>query len=124
MKCANQSLSVLLVEDERIVSHIHSTLLKNMGCSVDTAFNGNEAFTKSNDHYDLIFMDVGLPDITGIEVMSKIRETGNQTPIVVLTAYTGSDVKNKCFAAGADAVFTKPISVEKLGEILKDFVNK
>lgn len=113
--------SILLVEDEPIVQRIHRLILELISCQVDIASNGKEAIKKANNHYDLIFMDVGLSDIDGIQVTKIIRQyelEKKHTPIIMLTAYTGEDIKEKCLAAGANEVFNKPISTEKFKEII------
>ena len=118
---------ILLVEDEPIVQKVHSSLLEKFGCHVDLAENGEQALAKSINDYDIIFMDVGLPDISGIDVTKKIRLEINrekQIPIIVLTGYVQEDIKNQCLAAGADAVFTKPISSEKLKMVLQNYVKQ
>jgi CheY-like chemotaxis protein len=88
--------------------------------------NSEQILSKINNGYDLILMDVGLPGISGIEVVAEIRRRENgqsHIPIVVLTAYTPTEIQEACLKAGADAVFTKPIMMEMLKQILQDFVN-
>jgi CheY-like chemotaxis protein len=116
---------VLLVEDEPIVQKVHLAFLERLGCTVELATNGLEALNKAT-HKHIIFMDLGLPDISGYEVTSEIRrrENGNHnTPIIVLTGYILSEVTEKCLEAGANAIFNKPINIDTLKNILDEFAN-
>ncbi len=114
--------AILLVEDEVIVQRVHKMMLEKLGSQIDVVSSGEDALLKANNYYDLIFMDVGLPGINGIDTIKKIRTSNFKTkdlPIVVLTAFVGEEVRNECMTAGATAVFTKPVSIEKFEEILK-----
>lgn len=100
-------------------------MLEYLGCKVELVNNGQEALSKVHHNYQLIFMDLGLPDMDGYTVTTEIRrrEKGaTRVPIVVLTAYLLSEVTDKCLAAGVDAVFNKPINPEKLKNILESFL--
>lgn len=124
-KKLNLSLRILLVEDEPIVQRVHIAMLKKIGCSVCLAENGMQVFEKSLDGYDLIFMDMELPDLKGTEITIKIREyekDRKQTPIVFLTAFTQQEIINECLESGANAVYHKPINIKKLNEIILQYV--
>ncbi|HEX4045426.1 MAG TPA: response regulator [Gammaproteobacteria bacterium] len=115
---------ILLIEDELIVQNIHRLLLEKIGYEVNVASNGAEALQKFGRGYNLIFADVGLPDMNGIEVIKAIREyerNNKRTPIIVLTAYQDEKIKRECLMAGADCVYMKPIGEEKLAEIIIEY---
>ncbi|HEX4044230.1 MAG TPA: response regulator [Gammaproteobacteria bacterium] len=117
---------ILLIEDELMVQKIHRILLEQIGYEVDTASNGAEALQKlsKKSKYSLIFADVGLPDISGIQIIKAIRENeknGEHVPIIVLTAYQDDVIKAQCLDAGADCVRGKPISEENLAEIITQY---
>ncbi len=114
---------VLLVEDEPVVQQIHLTLLQKMGCKVDVASSGEDAVAKSRNHYDLIFMDIGLPGISGIQAAKEIcnQKKMNNAPIIFLTAYVDKDTQNECLVAGGDAVYIKPINMDTFTQIIKKF---
>ena len=118
---------VLIVEDQIQSSTVIKYLLNNFGCIVDIANDGQTAteFFKNN-HYDLILMDIGLPDINGYEVTKKIRlyETPckNRVPIVALTAHVSTEEKQRCLEASMNAIFAKPLFKEKMIDILEAFV--
>lgn len=115
---------ILLVEDEPIIQKLHFLMLQKIGCEVDVASNGQEALTKTDNTYDLILMDVGLPDIAGIEVSKKIRENESlhsrvkETPIIALTAYCIDDIRDACYEAGINQVIAKPIQMIELQKII------
>ena len=110
---------VLLVEDEKMIQVIHLMYLQELGCKVDIVDNGTKAVSQAKQKYDLIFMDVGLPDISGIEATRQIRKNGVTCKIVVLTAFIRADVKDECLTAGVNLVAAKPITPDKLSRIVR-----
>ncbi len=117
-------LFVLLVEDNPIVQTVHTRMLINLGCVVEIASDANQALALSYKSYDIIFMDIGLPDKSGIEAAMEIRRLhGKQryTPIIALTGYVQEEVRHDCLAAGIDEVATKPIDSTGLQALLKQF---
>jgi len=105
---------ILLVEDNLINQRVTMHLLKELGCVADIADNGVYAIKlfKKND-YDIILMDIGLPDMDGCTVTKKIRaieKKNHHVPIIALTAYASEDDRQKCLGAGMDNVLTKPIN--------------
>lgn len=123
----NNQMRVLVVEDDPIVQIVHRSMLEKLGCIVDLAVNGMQTLQKASNGYDLIFMDIGLPDKSGIAVTAEIRQqqhvNSKYVPIIALTAYTHEEVQNECLAAGADEVFTKPIKLDAFGQILNRYSN-
>lgn len=119
--------NILVVEDNSIAQKIAQSLLKQMDCHVDLAENGHKGLELwKNNQYDLIFMDIGLPDIDGYEVTHHIRiqelTNKNHIPIIALTAHTGEDNKQRCIEAGMNAVLTKPLTIKKCNDILGSFI--
>ncbi len=114
---------VLLVEDNQLIQYIHHCFLSDLGCEVDIAKNGAEALTLARHSYDLIVLDIGLPDVDGIEVAKKLRFYSNHinTPIFVLTAYVDPVTKKDCLDAGVARVLHKPIERNTLAEALNDY---
>jgi len=118
---------VLVVEDNAVAQKVAFSLLNSMNCHVDVASSGDEAITKiMKNHYDLIFMDIGLGQgADGYEVTKQIRnkEKDNEhTPIVALTAHAAEENKQHCIEAGMDAVLAKPITKAHASNILNAFV--
>lgn len=113
---------VLLVEDDEIIQFIHKKMLIDLGCKVEVASTGRDAIAAA-PHHDIIFVDISLPDLNGIEVIKHLRslEKTQHVPIVALTAYAGGNEKMLTLEAGADEFVTKPISQENLKLILDNF---
>lgn len=112
---------VLLVEDDLLTQKITSWMLEELNCQVDIASSGNQALKMLETKYDLLIMDVGLPDMDGISLTVKIRaeETQNQhTPIVALTAHVMEQDKEKCMAAGMNDFLKKPLFKKDLKSLL------
>jgi two-component system alkaline phosphatase synthesis response regulator PhoP len=107
--------SILVVEDEE---HLHETLRLNLeleGYEVTSAFDGNEALQKvSNEYFDLIIMDIMLPEMDGISVTESIRVNNNDVPILILSARNSSADRVLGLKKGADDYLTKPFNLEEL----------
>ena len=118
------SISVLLVEDEVINRMYLTSALEDRGCEVASAGNGKDALRQiSDDEYDVLLLDIGLPDMDGAEVAHRIRtgaagERAARTPIVAVTAYTGREDLERYEAVGIDHVMSKPIDLGRLSELL------
>lgn len=105
---------VLLVEDDLAVQNLVSTALDLHGYSVDKVCDGQAAIMEAASHNpSLIMLDLGLPDIDGVEVITKIR-SWSAVPIIVISARTEDSDKIGALDAGADDYLTKPFSVEEL----------
>lgn len=122
----NSQPYVLLVEDDPIIQLVHKKKLIGLGCRIDIAVNGDQAIKMSTDNkYDLILMDIGLPNKSGIEATEIIRcrESVSQkhTFIVGITGYTDDETHKRGMIAGMDDIITKPAETENLKELLKRF---
>ncbi len=111
---------ILLVEDDIVALKILEANLMTLGCEIEIATNGQQAITMVANKYDLIFLDIGLPDISGLGVSLAIRsqEQNNHIPVIAITALN-KDITNDCLSVGIDEVFIKPISLEQLKAILQ-----
>jgi CheY-like chemotaxis protein len=122
MNKTDAKIKVLLVEDENIPQMIANYMLRECNCEVDVTKTGQEALEKSlSNNYKIIFMDVGLSDLTGFDVAKKIRENGNNVMIIALTAHCDEDTKKQCLSAGMNSFLIKPLTFEKIQEILDKF---
>ena len=127
-KSASLKLSkghILLVEDNAILQKVHSNFLGKLGYTVDIAENGEQALKMSKNSYALILMDLGLPDISGVEVIKAIRNRKKQKdiPILVLTAFDASVMKQQCIDVGANGFENKPLSIQKLDQSMEEILN-
>jgi len=123
------SLSVLVAEDNEINALLIRSLLTRLGHQTVIATNGTEtieswlAARSAGTPYDLVLMDVQMPELDGIEAAKRIRgceagEPGRRTPILALTANTLIEDRYACFEAGMDGFLIKPLDHEKLAEAL------
>ena len=113
-------MKILLAEDEKDLREVVSAYLEHKGCQVDAAGNGREAAEKAAaDFYDVIVMDVMMPEMDGIAAMRRIRETGNTTPAIFLTAKAEIGDRVEGLDAGADDYLTKPFAMEELSARLR-----
>lgn len=107
-------LTILVVEDDSSVKNLITTTLKAHDYRYLTAKNGETAILEASSHNpDIILLDLGLPDIDGIEIIKKIRSWSN-IPIIVISARSEDADKIEALDAGADDYLTKPFSVEEL----------
>ncbi|MGI6019913.1 MAG: response regulator [Lachnospiraceae bacterium] len=105
---------ILVVEDDPPVRNLITTTLKTNDYRFLSAKNGEEAIIEASSHNpDIILMDLGLPDMDGVEVIEKIR-TWSGVPIIVISARSEDADKIEALDAGADDYLTKPFSVEEL----------
>ena len=111
--------SVLVVEDDVPIRNLITTTLEMEKYKFDTAENGNQAIMlAAANNPDIILMDLGLPDIDGIEVIRKIR-TWSVAPIIVISARSDEKDKVAALDVGADDYLTKPFSVTELSARLR-----
>lgn len=118
---------ILVVEDNAIAQKAANSILNRLSCTADIAINGHKAIEfYKNKSYDLILMDIGLPDLDGYEVTRRIRVhelvTNTHTPIIALTAHAGDENKKRCIEAGMNAVITKPLTAKSCVDILDAFI--
>ena len=105
---------ILVVEDDNSVKNLITTTLKAHDYHFLTAENGEVAILEAASHNpEIMLLDLGLPDIDGIEVIKRVR-TWSQMPIIVISARSEDDDKIEALDAGADDYLTKPFSVEEL----------
>jgi len=108
-------MDVLVIEDDQSVRVLVRAVLEKNGNSVaqaDNAADGQElAF---NNEYDIIILDLGLPDGNGYDICKNIRDQDITTPVLILSAEQETDVKVKCLKVGADDYLTKPFNPEEL----------
>lgn len=120
---SKSDLRILLAEDNAINALLTRTLLESEGCTVDVVEDGALAVEAvKNATYDMIFMDMRMPNMDGLESTRKIRSLSNvpsDMPIVALTANAFDDDRNACFDSGMNDFMTKPVSAEELSEMVE-----
>jgi len=111
-----QGIKVLLVEDNEVNLYVALELLERAGIEADTAENGHEAVEKvlAGD-YDLVLMDLQMPEMDGIEATRRIRaERGADMPILAMTANVFEETRRQCLEVGMDAFVSKPVDPNEL----------
>ena len=105
---------ILVVEDDTSIRNLITTTLKTNDYRYVVAMNGKMALMEATSHRpDIVLLDLGLPDMDGIEVINNIRSWSNM-PIIVISARSEDNDKIEALDAGADDYLTKPFSVEEL----------
>ena len=118
----NNSLKILLAEDNVINQKVASQMLKQLGLKADLATNGLEVLNAlRNQQYDVVLMDVQMPEMDGIEATRQIRQEWNQenSPwIIAVTANTIGGVREECLNVGMNDFISKPLKKDILMEAL------
>jgi CheY-like chemotaxis protein len=114
-----KGLRILLAEDNLVNRTLAVRLLEKHGHAVEVALDGREALTKYQaGRFELVLMDVQMPEMDGFEATAAIREmeetTGAHVPIVAMTAHALTGDRERCLAAGMDGYISKPFRVEEL----------
>jgi len=118
-------LRVLLAEDNPVNALLAKTLLRREGCSVETAASGEEAVASmARARYDLVLMDMRMPGMDGLTATRVVREKGDETPIIALTANAFSEDRRACLEAGMNDHLAKPVDVEQLRAALGRWTNR
>jgi CheY-like chemotaxis protein len=115
---------VLVVEDNAVNQKVAQRMLMQLGCRVDVAANGREAVELATAvPYDLVLMDVQMPEMDGLEATQEIRrregEHARRLPIVAMTAHAMSTDRDRCLAAGMDDFVSKPVRRGDLVRVLR-----
>jgi signal transduction histidine kinase/CheY-like chemotaxis protein len=123
---AARSGRVLVVEDNVVNQKVAMYLLEDLGWRVDVAGNGREALRLIDEiPYDLVFMDVQMPEMDGLQATAAIRAgesaQGRRLPIVAMTAHAMRGDLERCLAAGMDGYVSKPVSKQDLAQVLARF---
>jgi two-component system OmpR family response regulator len=107
--------TVLVVDDEEYIRDLVSSAMRIAGFDVRNAGDGQAALSAVNEHRpDLVILDVGLPGLDGFEVCRRLRDDGDGTPVIFLTARDAPEDKVSGFTKGGDDYVTKPFSLEEL----------
>lgn len=112
---------VLVADDTKNIRTLLTTCLELEGYQVVTAIDGNQAFALfGSNAFDLAFIDIKMPEMSGTEVLRRIREMGVKTPVIIMTAF--ATVKNavECTRLGAVAYLQKPFTADKIRTVLAE----
>ncbi len=122
-----QNYNVLLVEDDEMsFKYMDMILSRRTGINVIHAKNGQEAIDlgNENDSLDIVLMDLQLPDVDGYRATKIIKAVKPYLPIIIQTANSWNDEKERCFSAGCDGYVTKPINLNSLFAQMDSFLRQ
>ncbi len=123
----NERTRVLIVEDNRIAQKIARILLQSLECEVDIIENGQTALKFfGENHYDLVFMDLGLPGKDGFYIAGEMRQIEKKfslppVPIIGLSVHTNAESREKALQSGMNEYLIKPLTLANCKDILKKF---
>ena len=118
----NRGLHILLAEDNQLNQQVALGILSKLGLTADAVSNGQEAIEAlARQHYDLVFMDVQMPELDGLEATRRIRAQNNQIPIIAMTANAMQGDQETCLAAGMNDYLTKPIDPQRITQMLQQW---
>jgi two-component system sensor histidine kinase/response regulator len=122
------SLNILLAEDNAVNQQLVKRLLEKRGHRVTIAETGRRALELLEENrFELVLMDVQMPEISGLQATALIREnerrTGNRIPIIAMTAHAMSGDEQRCLDAGMDAYVSKPLKIEKLVRVIQQVIS-
>ena len=123
----DKSLKILLAEDNLVNQKLASRLLEKRNHAVTIVCNGKEALAAlEKDHFDLVLMDMQMPEMDGFEATRVLRErekaNGSHQPVVAMTALAMNGDKERCIEAGMDGYLSKPIRPQELDEVLDQYL--
>lgn len=115
--------NALIVDDSKLNIKVAENVLKNFLVTTESVTSGLECLSCVNSKkYDIIFMDIMMPNMSGVEVLRKLRENGVNTPVIALTADAIEGQEEKYMSEGFDGYISKPINKEKLSYVLNKYL--
>lgn len=115
--------NALIVDDSKLNLKVAENVLKNFLVTTESVTSGLECLSCVNSKkYDIIFMDIMMPNMSGVEVLRKLRENGVNTPVIALTADAIEGQEEKYMSEGFDGYISKPINKEKLSYVLNKYL--
>jgi CheY-like chemotaxis protein len=117
---------VLVVEDNQISFKLMLAVLSQVNVEVVHALNGRDAidFCNSGTHFDLVLMDMQMPEVNGLEATKIIKQEQPDLPVIATTANTFFEDEVACKEAGCDAFMTKPLKFKQLFELMQHFFDR
>ncbi len=118
-------MRILVIEDDGILGSALQEFLSAQGYAVDWVNNGGQVFgAVSAQSYDLLVLDLNLPDMSGLDVLKRLRQQGQQEPALILTARDGVEDRVAGLDAGADDYVTKPFELAELAARVRAFARR
>ncbi len=118
-------MKILLVEDIEILANLFAEMIRfhNPAAKVDIALKGKEALEKlKTEHYDIVFLDIILPDISGLEILDFINTNCPNTKVIIITAATDNNIMKKISEYNYDEILLKPVSRDTFFNVLEKYI--
>ncbi|WP_129595897.1 response regulator [Anaerophilus nitritogenes] len=116
---------ILIVDDEKNIRMTLKHCLKEEGYEIDSAVNGEEALKKSiEEEFDLMLLDIKMPGLTGMQVLSKVREKGSKIDVIMMTAYGTIEKAVEAMKLGAIDFISKPFTPDEIRSIVKEVLDR
>lgn len=120
MLIQNEDIKILFIEDEVDILSNYTTYLQRRYKYIETATDGIEAYNKYQTFQpNLIFLDVNIPKLDGLEILKRIREKDSTTMIIMISAHSEEKIINKAKEYGVDRYILKPVTREELRDCLE-----
>ena len=116
--------NILVIDDEPLVGQLFNDSMDESDFKVTVTLNGNEALEllkNKNRKYGLIFLDLFLPDINGVELFSRIRKLDNNIPVIIITGYPDSELMARAMEFGLVTVLKKPFNSDDIYNAIRSF---
>lgn len=116
---------ILLIEDDQSLAEVIAFNISSMGHEVQVIHDGQAAWQAlSDNHYDLVIMDLMLPSLTGLEICARLREINSQIPVLMLTSLSSEEDRVKGLEMGADDYLSKPFGIRELQARIKALLRR
>jgi DNA-binding response OmpR family regulator len=115
---------ILIVDDDESINAVFKMMLEEHGLNVTTASSGQEALSLADSSFDLVILDIKLPDITGDEVAKTMRERGMAGNIVLMTGYPEMEDCIDMLGIGIHEILLKPISTDEILRVAREALSK
>jgi CheY-like chemotaxis protein len=116
-----KKMKVLVVDDEKTVRDFFREFLKKKDAEVDFADTGKGAVEEAGkNHYDLIFMDIVLPEIHGVQAYEKLKELGRKIPVVMMTGYAVEGLIERARKGGIKTILKKPFTLKEVEAVFEE----
>jgi len=120
-----RSAKILIIDDDESIRKVLASILQDKGYEADTAKDGEEAIKKAkNNFYNLALIDIRLPDMEGIELLNKLKDSTPKMVKIILTGYPSLDNAIDAVNRGADGYLIKPVNVSVLNEKIEEHLKK
>ena len=112
--------TILVIDDQSDMGWIMSRIFHERGNKVIVSRSGKEGLRKLNERkdFDIVFLDIKLPDLNGLDVLEQIKKTSPHTKVIMITAFGSPEARQKALERGASAFLDKPIQIEEMTRLV------